>query len=72
MDEVQRWNRYTDALEMFRAAEGDWVTYADAIRMRDDALAGAVQRARTEMQACGIHEQRIEAVIAAIKGGCGG
>ena len=26
--DIQRWNRYSDALDMFKADEGDWVTYA--------------------------------------------
>jgi len=38
------------------------------VKGQRDALAGAVQRARVEMRECGIHEQRIESALAAIKG----
>jgi hypothetical protein len=40
MSDVQRWNRYSDALDMFKHADGDWVTYADHVEALRQAVEG--------------------------------
>ena len=48
MSDVQRWNRYSDALDMFRADEGDWVTYADHVAAMREAVRDVRSAAETQ------------------------
>ena len=67
MSDIQRWNRYSDALDMFKADEGDWVTYSDHVA----AVAEAEQRIG-EGRCCPVawqtgYEQALADAVAAVE-----